>query len=131
MTGGVYFIVPNGADGVLIADSSNYVGGAAAGSGNLISGNLGDGVHIVGPAATRNDVLGNYIGVGPGGGFLFGSDNPGNLGDGVAIEDAGDNEIGGPATADANVISGNCGCRRPDLRRLGRPQPACRATTSA
>ena len=106
---GFYFRVPNGAEGVLIADSSNYVGGAAAGAGNLISGNLGDGVHIVGPAATRNNVMGNFIGVGPGGGFLFGSDNPGNLGDGVTIENASDNNIGGAATTDRNVISGNGG----------------------
>ncbi len=106
---GLYFIVPNGSDGVLIADSSNYVGGAAPGSGNLISGNLGDGVHIVGPAATRNDVLGNYIGTGPGGLFVLGSAASGNQGDGVAIDNASDNDIGGLATADRNVISGNSG----------------------
>jgi Calx-beta domain len=106
---GPSFIVPNGSDGVLIADSSNYVGGAAAGAGNLISGNLGDGVHIVGPAATRINVLGNYIGIGPGGEFVLGSADPGNLGDGVQIENASDNVIGGVATADRNVISGNGG----------------------
>ncbi len=106
---GVYFIVPNGSDGVLIADSSNYVGGAVAGAGNLISGNDGDGVHIVGPAATRNDVLGNYIGVGASGGFLFGSFNPGNLGDGVAIDNAGGNVIGQATSNARNVISANGG----------------------
>jgi Calx-beta domain len=106
---GPYVIVPNGGDGVLIDDSSNYVGGPAAGAGNLISGNLGDGVHIVGPAATRNNVMGNYIGVGPGGGFSFGGDNPGNIGDGVTIENASDNDIGGTTAADRNVISGNQG----------------------
>lgn len=122
--------MPNGSDGVLIADSSNDVGGAAAGSGNLISGNLGNGVNIVGPASTRNNILGNYIGVGPGGGFLFGSDNPGNLGDGVVLNDAGDNLIGGPATADANVISGNsvpaCG-----FSAIRPSTTCCKATSSA
>src|SRR6185312_7342611 len=108
-TGGFFAILPNGADGVLIASSSNSVGGPAPGAGNLISGNLGAGVHIVGPAATRNNVQGNYIGVGPGGGFLFGASHPGNLGDGVTIENASDNNIGGPATADRNVISANAG----------------------
>ncbi len=107
--GGVYFIVPNGSDGVLIADSSNYVGGVAAGSGNLISGNDGDGVHIVGPAATRNNVQGNYIGVAPAGGFLFGSGDPGNLGDGVTIDNASDNDIGGASVAARNVISASGG----------------------
>ena len=106
---GASYIVPNGSDGVRIADSSNYVGGPAAGAGNLISGNLGDGVHIVGPAATRNNVQGNYIGIGPPGGFLFGSADPGNGGDGVTIDNASDNNIGGAATADRNVISANAG----------------------
>ena len=73
----------SGRTGVRIADSSNLVGGATAGAGNLISGNDGDGVDLVGAATTRNNVLGNDIGVGPGGGFLFGSADPGNLGDGV------------------------------------------------
>ena len=108
-TSGIYYILPNGSDGVRIADSSNYVGGATAGAGNLISGNDGDGVHLVGAATTRNNVLGNDIGVGPGGGFLFGSAEPGNVGDGVTIDDAGDNNIGGTAAADRNVISGNKG----------------------
>ena len=116
---GPSFVVPNGSDSVLIADSSNYVGGAAAGAGNLISGNLGDGVHIVGPAATRNDVLGNYIGVGPGGLFVLGSAAPGNGGDGVTIDNAGDNDIGGTATADRNVISGNAGAGVRILGALG------------
>jgi hypothetical protein len=107
--GGVYFIVPNGSDGVRIADSSNQVGGAGTGAGNLISGNLGDGVHVVGPASTRVNILGNYIGVGAGGGFLIGSDDPGNLGDGVALDNAGDNTVGGPSKADRNVISANGG----------------------
>jgi hypothetical protein len=106
-SGGIYYIRGNGSDGVLIADSSNYVGGVASGSGNLISGNHGDGVDIVGTAATRNNVLGNYIGIGPGGGFLLGSDDPGNAGDGVAISNASDNQIGGSTSAAQNVISGN------------------------
>ena len=106
---GLFIIDGNGAEGVRIADSSNYVGGPAAGAGNLISGNLGDGVHIFGLAATRNNVQGNYIGVGPGGGFLFGTGDTGNVGDGVRIENAGDNNIGGPADADRNVISANAG----------------------
>ena len=108
-SGGFYFVVPNGSDGVLIADSSNYVGGPSAAAGNLISANEGDGVHITGAAATRNNVMGNYIGVGPGGGFLFGNGDPGNLGDGVAVDNASDNAIGGASAADRNVISANAG----------------------
>ena len=108
-SGGVFFIVPNGSDGVRVADSSNQVGGAVPGAGNLISGNLGDGVHVVGPASTRVNILGNDIGTSAGGGFLIGSQDPGNLGDGVALDNAGDDTVGGPSLADRNVISGNGG----------------------
>ena len=106
-TGSIFIVAGNGSDGVRIADSSNYVGGLTPVAGNLISGNDGDGVHIVGMAATRNDVLGNYIGTAPGGSYQLGSGNPGNRGDGVTIDNAGFNQIGGSTTAAANVISYN------------------------
>ena len=106
---GRFAIAPNGADGVLIAASSNVVGGATAGSGNLISANQGDGVHITGAASTEDQVEGNYIGVGPGGGFDFGAVGTGNGGDGVLIENASDNTVGGSGAAERNVISANQG----------------------
>ena len=104
-----YAVAPNGADGVLIAASSNVVGGAAAGAGNLISGNAGNGVDITGAATTDVQVEGNYIGIGPGGGYLFGTGNPGNHGDGVLIQDAADNTVGGSSALQRNVISSNGG----------------------
>ena len=78
--GGRFAIAPNGADGVLIASSSavgsnggssssNVIGGATAGAGNLISANLGNGVHIIGAGATLNQIEGNFIGTAPGGGI--------------------------------------------------------------
>ena len=121
---GRYAIAPNGADGILIASSgvtggstgtngdsasSNVIGGATTGAGNLISGNLGNGVDIVGPGATLNLVEGNFIGTAPGGGILFGQGFPGNSANGVLIENAPDNIIGGPSTAQQNVISANAG----------------------
>ncbi len=79
---GFYFPAGNGAEGVLIESSgtaanpssivyasSNIIGGAVGGAGNLISANHGDGVHIVGVGATRNLVEANYIGAAPGGGY--------------------------------------------------------------
>jgi hypothetical protein len=102
-----YFVIGNGSDGVQINDSSNYVGGQVSGDGNIISANKGDGVHIIGTAATRNDVEGNYIGIGPGGGFPLGSGDPGNVGDGVTIDGAAGNQIGGSTSAAQNVISSN------------------------
>jgi hypothetical protein len=117
---GFYFQDGNGADGVLIESSgtagdpasivyasSNTIGGVSG--GNVISANGGDGVDLVGVGATRNLVEANYIGVAPGGGYLFGTGDPGNLGDGVTIEDAPDNQIGGPTTSLGNVISSNHG----------------------
>ncbi len=102
---GLYFKRPNGAQGVLVESSSDRIG--AAGEGNLISTNLGDGVAILGAAASQNVVAGNYIGVGPGGGYLLGTIPPGNQGDGVDIQDAPDNVVGGTASGAGNVISAN------------------------
>ena len=119
---GLYFQVANGGDGVsiessgtasdpsdIVYSSSNVVGGAVAGSGNVVSFNDGYGVHLSGVGATRNLVEANYIGVAPGGGYVFGTGNPGNSEDGVRLDDAPDNQIGGPVSSDGNVISSNQG----------------------
>ncbi len=119
---GLYFQAGNGSDGVAIESlgsasnpssivyaSSNVIGGADSGSGNIISANHGFGVHIVGVGATENLVESNYIGAAPGGGYLFGNGRPGNGSDGVRIDDAPYNEIGGPASSEGNVISSNQG----------------------
>ena len=110
-TNGLYFHAGNGAEGVLIMStgtasdpagivyaSSNIIGG---GAGNVISANGGFGVHIVGVGATQNLVESNYIGAPPGGGYVFGNGDPGNLNDGVRIDDAPDNQIGGPSASGA------------------------------
>ena len=93
----------------IVYSSSNVIGGAASGSGNVISANHGYGVHIIGVGATRNLVEANYIGAAPGGGYAFGNGQPGNSADGVRIDDAPDNQVGGLAAADGNVISSNKG----------------------
>ena len=59
--------------------------------------------------ATRNLVEANYIGAAPGGGYVFGNGTPGNAADGVRIDDAPDNQVGGLAATDGNVISSNQG----------------------
>ncbi len=121
-SGTLYFTPGNGSDGVaiessgtasdpsgIVYSSSNVIGGAAAGSGNIISANHGYGVHIIGVGATSNLVEANYIGAAPGGSYTFGNGQPGNSADGVRIDDAPDNLVGGPAAADGNVISSNKG----------------------
>src|SRR5262249_32854218 len=117
-SGTTYWQAGNGAEGVLVASSgtgtnpagivyasSNTIGGVSG--GNIISANHGDAVRLVGVGATRNLVEANFIGVAPGGGFLFGSAQPGNLGDGVKIDDAPNNQVGGPSASLGNVISSN------------------------
>ena len=82
--------------------------GSATG-GNVISGNAGAGVRLVGVGAIRNLIQGNYIGVGPGGGYKFGTGDPGNRGDGVRIEDGSQNQVGGTSSALGNTIDSNHG----------------------
>ncbi|MGO9600207.1 MAG: Calx-beta domain-containing protein [Isosphaeraceae bacterium] len=108
-TNGLYFQVGNGADGVLVDGSSNIVGGPSDAAANVISGNGGNGVRIVGPVATRTVVAGNLIGLAPGGGYLFGTGNPGNGSSGVEIDNSAQNEVGGPSSSWGNVISSNAG----------------------
>src|SRR5208337_3816263 len=106
---GRYYQVGNGAEGVLVDGSSNAIGGSSDAAANVISGNGGDGVHIVGPVATRTVVADNLIGLAPGGGYLFGTGNPGNGGDGVEIDNSAQNIIGGPSSSWGNAISSNAG----------------------
>jgi len=110
-TNGLYFDVGNGAEGVLVNGSSNLIGGSGPAAGNVISANLLAGVRISGSTsgATSNTVAANFIGIAPGGGYKFGSGNPGNGGDGVRIEDSGRNQVGGSTAARANTISSNFG----------------------
>ena len=106
---GRYFQVGNGAEGVLVDGSSNAIGGSGDAAANVISGNASSGIHIVGPVATRTIVGANLIGLAPGGGYLLGTGNPGNGGDGVLIENSASNVIGGPDSTWGNTISSNSG----------------------
>lgn len=103
---GRYYQVSNGAQGILVESSSNAIGGAG-GAGNIISANLGHGVHILGTDAVRNRVENNFIGAPPGGDYVFGTGDPGNRGDGVLVENAPDNRVGGASGDLRNVIVGN------------------------
>lgn len=114
---GVNFVRPYGSDysgnrsgGVQIDGGSyNFIGGqgastgkALSGEGNLISGNSGDGISIKGKTAKTNYVSGNVIGA-----EVKCVERLENKGNGVKIEDASGNMIGGPFERERNVISGN------------------------
>ncbi len=97
--------LPNSANGVQITNSiGNTIGGAAANQGNVISGNLSDGVELNGALAVNNLVYGNLIGLDPTGLFFI----PNNS-DGVEIQGASNNTIGGINAGQANTIAGNGG----------------------
>ena len=97
--------IPN-YDGVYITSdaSDNVIGGMTSGTGDVISGNTEDGVHIVYGAA-YNQVEGSYIGL-----SASGSSALGNGASGVAIYGgASNNLIGGSVSGAGDVVSGNVG----------------------
>ena len=105
--------VPNGVGIHLVGSDFNTIGGTAAGAGNVISGNLGDGVDLfyssgyIGhffyiATSDSNTIEGNFIGADPTGTIAV----P-NAGDGIAIEGGGANTIGGTAAGAGNVIAFN------------------------
>jgi hypothetical protein len=100
---------PNTNDGVHIVDSPyNTVGGTDAGAGNVISGNLGNGIEIDGPLAFENVVQGNLIGT-----DLAGQLALPNAKDGILLTTNGVSSQGcsgtiiGAGLSGGNVISAN------------------------
>jgi hypothetical protein len=96
----------NGGGGLNITGGAqlNRVGNGTAGGRNIISGNTSPGVYFYGSATMYNEVRGNYIGVDPSGSSALANDS------GVGIEGgANNNYIGGSATGEGNIISGNTG----------------------
>lgn len=96
-------VLGNGAEGLLVTGDSNDIGGTAAGSRNVISGNR-EGVVLEGPGAADNDIEGNFVGT-----DVTGTAVLGNLLSGVSVEGGGQNSVGGSAPGAGNLISGNGG----------------------
>jgi hypothetical protein len=99
--------MPNDAGGISIDGGlENTVGGAAAGTENVIAGNNGPGVLLALPEGFDNDaneVIGNKIGVDKNGAAL------GNAGPGVQVHNGLNDVIGRPAAGEGNVIANNGG----------------------
>jgi hypothetical protein len=96
---------PNGSAGILIGNgaSGNTVGGTTAGSGNVVSGNDGNGIHIQGPGSNNNVIEGNSIGC-----SASGTAAVANNGNGILIDlGASNNAVGNTASGVGNVILGN------------------------
>ncbi len=92
--------VPNETGILIDKGANNTIGGTAAGAGNVISGNLQQGILIRRDTSTGNKVEGNLIGV-----VAAGTRALPNK-EGVMISAPG-NTIGGAADGAGNVISGN------------------------
>jgi parallel beta-helix repeat protein len=94
--------VANSVDGVGIRSSANgnFIGGAAPGDGNVISGNARNGVYV--DASTGNVILGNFIGTDVSGG----PSAQANGSYGVSLVAGANNTVVGSA-AGGNVISAN------------------------
>jgi len=96
---------PNGGNGVHLTSgaANNRIGGTQEGAGNVISGNGAHGILLSGSDVTRNEILGNLIGLDE-----SGEEDMGNGKSGIAVEDGAYwNTIGGQDDSACNVISGN------------------------
>jgi parallel beta-helix repeat protein len=94
--------IPNG-NGILISGSSlTAIGGSVAGERNIISGNRLAGIALAYSGSRNNTIKGNYIGIGANGNKILSNYT------GVYLKsNANSNTIGGSATGERNVISGN------------------------
>lgn len=100
----------NTASGLGILSANNIIGGSSASERNIISGNNGNGLVILGGSATGNQVRGNYIGTN-----VTGTSAIPNAADGLLIQSASWNTVGGTTgvspggncTGECNLLSGN------------------------
>ena len=95
-------------EGILLTYGSNIlIGGTAPGAGNVISGNLGDGISSVpalGPIAANDSIVGNLVGT-----DATGTHALGNGQDGISVSGPTGVLIGGAGAGAGNVISNNGG----------------------
>ncbi len=90
----------NGGVGVLVVSDNNTIGGAVPAARNLISGNGESGIEII--EGNSNVVVGNLVGIN-----ILGTQPIGNGFDGVHIDTANNNTVGGADSQLRNLIAGN------------------------
>jgi hypothetical protein len=91
--------------GVVVDDTSAFIGGLQASDDNVISGNLGPGISIATPNSLTDltSVNNNRIGTDFSGTFALGNQGPG------VVVTSGKALVGQPGALGGNVISGNLG----------------------
>jgi hypothetical protein len=98
----------NNQAGIFLVDSArNTIGGTAPGTRNLVSDNHFQGIHIEGAGSVHNHILGNLVGTTLTGDTALGNGSQVYLGDGIRLNGASYNVIGGPTPAERNVVAGN------------------------
>ena len=95
----------NAGDGIFVSTPDHEIGGTLASDFNVITGNGRHGIMIAGATTTRVVVRNNFIGV-PDPTLLDVLDL-GNAGDGIHIDRASTNTIGGGGQFDGNVVAAN------------------------
>jgi parallel beta-helix repeat protein/VCBS repeat-containing protein len=90
----------NGGYGIRLASDNNVIGGMNASDRNVVSGSGIDGIFVDG--STGNVIQGNYIGTNAAGTAALG-----NTEDGIWLQNASNNTIGGTVGGAGNLISGN------------------------
>ncbi len=100
--------LPNGS-GVIVQTGAhdNVIGGSTSGQRNIISGNTGWGVVMVwssGSYTQSNVIKGNYIGTNPAGDAAIGNGSYG-----IYVSGCPYTVIGGTASGEGNIVSGNGG----------------------
>jgi hypothetical protein len=98
-------VISNTDDGIYITGGAqhNLIGGTTPAARNLISGNGLNGIEIIGPDVSHNQVLGNYLGTDASGTQILGRSSWG-----IYIENGvTDTIIGGSTTGARNLISGH------------------------
>jgi titin len=103
ITGTQSLAVPGSNNGVVVAGSDNTIGGTDPGAGNIISGNVQQGIFLNGAGAVGNQVLGNFIGTDAAGA----AEVPNGLRGITVANGASGNTIGGDVPGSGNLLSGN------------------------
>jgi parallel beta-helix repeat protein len=110
-SGNLFGQLINGTDGIVVCVGPNTIGGTRTGSGNLVSGNAGDGISLV---SSGNLIQGNTVGANAAGTAALpnGVDGIGSKSDafkGTGFCQQGLQTGGNSNTISGNLVSGNTG----------------------